>query len=196
MKNVQFYALFLDGFTNWALVIASSCRCFEQKTKFVFVGWCGFFFFVWYWRVKGSSEVAQRASSIGPKPCFCLFCLVFFFRSMLEGLRVRQVALRATSLGPKPSFFPFLFVFVFQRQQFQFPPKKDIFDYLLSDHLAFSSAFSFTTPFHSLSCCFLKICHYFFFLSFFDSVVFLSVVASFLSLFLVFFSLYFLISCS
>ena len=64
----------------------------------VFLG--GFVFFVFFWRVKGSSEVALPHLALNP-PYLFFVCFGFFF----------LVFLRATSLGPKPSLFYFLFGF-------------------------------------------------------------------------------------
>ena len=84
--------------------------------------------------------MAQRATSLGPKPSllfvfvFLLFFVVCFFWRV-EGSG--EVAQRATSLGPKPSLFSFCFFcfcfslcfpfFVFNRQKTCFPPKKGHF---------------------------------------------------------------------
>ena len=62
----------------------------------VFFGGFFFFFSVFFWRVKRSGEVAQRATSLGPKPslfvffgfvCFFLCFLFSFFLSFFGGFK-------------------------------------------------------------------------------------------------------------
>ena len=77
------FALFL--FCCWIVFGVGSCFAFSV---FLAIGF--------YFRCcsLGSGEVAQRATSLGPKPslfflffCFCYFCFCFFVLG--EGLRVR-----------------------------------------------------------------------------------------------------------
>ena len=42
-----------------------------------------FCFFCFFWRVLGSGEVAQRATSLGPKPSLFVFLVLFFFLCFL-----------------------------------------------------------------------------------------------------------------
>ena len=64
--------------------------------------------------------MAQRATSLGPKPSLCY---LFFFFYVLFG----EVAQRATSLGPKPSLFSFFVVSIFGFLVFAFARKKTLF---------------------------------------------------------------------
>ena len=97
--------------------------------------------------------MSRRATSLGPKPsfflfvvlffCFFVFCfvflLVFFGRVYGSG----EVARRATSLGPKPSLFVFVFIFfgrflVFNTKKPCFSPRKG--------HFCLFSVFLFLSP--------------------------------------------------
>ena len=86
-----------------------------------FFGFC-FFLFLFFWRVEGSGEVAQRATSLGPKPSlfFCFFPL------------------------------PFLYLFLSRKTLF-FPQKKAIFVYLTVFPFVFSLALFGPPPFFPFS---------------------------------------------
>ena len=62
-------------------------RCFLIWSKnwvllTVFLKSCVFFVFCFFWRVYGSGEVAQRATSLGPKPSLLLFFVIFVVFSL------------------------------------------------------------------------------------------------------------------
>ena len=69
------------------------------------------FFFCLFWRVKGSGEVAQRATSLGPKPSLFVF-LVFLFCSLFCFL---VVSYRTKNLvfPPEKGFFIYFQCFSF-----------------------------------------------------------------------------------
>ena len=82
--------VFLCSLCYFLLLLFDKSSCYVMV--FVLLFWvslvwlcvlsCVFFWFViglgFFWRVQGSGEVAQRATSIGPKPSlFVLFCFWF-----------------------------------------------------------------------------------------------------------------------
>ena len=111
--------------------------------------------------------MAQRATSLGPKPSlFVFFVFLFFFflffNVFLEGLKAGEVSRRATSLGPKPSLFVFFCLFFFFSFPFlslvlientAFPLKRVIFCLFFSVSLSFSIAFFGLPLFHFFFLC-------------------------------------------
>ena len=64
------------------MLCSGYCFCFCGFPWFCYVLSFGlsFCFFVFLWRVEGSGEVAQRATSLGPKASlFVLFCFFVYF---------------------------------------------------------------------------------------------------------------------
>ena len=68
------FVCFVIGF-----VVGCCCFGFFCVFFFCFLLFLFFFVFLFCWRVLGSGEVAQRATSLGPKPSlFYFFCFYFF----------------------------------------------------------------------------------------------------------------------
>ena len=147
--------------------------------------------FLFFLEGLGSGEVAQRATSLGPKPSLfvlvCLFFLLFFF---LEGLSVRWGGPKGHLNPPHLlSLFVFFCCFCFQNTKTVFLPLKKAFLFSFQCLPLFLLSFMFFSPFSlslspslslslSLSSCFL---------SFFS--------ACFVSLFLLYFCFVFALFC-